>query len=304
MPRNPWKEAMERARHFLRSQFASLPGRAVGREMWEQLEEVLVRSDVGVAVATELVERVRSEAMRRGARDLPQLLQLLREEVAACLGPAQQTLRLPRDELAVVMLVGVNGSGKTTTLAKLAHRLQKQGRRVLLAAADTFRAAAAEQLGVWARRLGTEMVTGMPGGDPAAVAFDAVAAARARGYHCVLVDTAGRLHTRHNLMEELRKIERVLGRAQAGCPQEVLLVIDATTGQNAVRQAVEFSRAVRVTGCCLAKMDGTAKGGVVLSVTRETGLPVKLVGIGQGLDDLIDFDARAFAEALIDTHQP
>lgn len=259
---------------------------------WEGLERLLLEADVGPRVATELVERVRRR-WREGAD--PE--ELLLEEVEAILGP-DQPLRLADDRLAVVLVVGVNGSGKTTTIGKLAARLASEGRRVSLAAADTFRAAAVEQLAAWAERAGAHLVAQQRGADPGAVAFDAVKAALARGSDVLIVDTAGRLHTRTPLMDELAKVRRVVEKA-GGTIDETLLVLDATTGQNGIAQARAFTEAVEVTGLALAKLDGTAKGGIVLAVREELGVPVKLVGTGEGPADLEAFHARAFAERLV-----
>jgi fused signal recognition particle receptor len=259
---------------------------------WEGLERVLLEADVGPRVARELVERVRRR-WREGAD--PE--ELLREEVEAILGP-DQPLRLAGDRLSVVLVVGVNGSGKTTTIGKLAARLASEGKRVSLAAADTFRAAAAEQLAAWAERVGAHLVAQQRGADPGAVAFDAVKAALARGSDVLIIDTAGRLHTKSPLMDELAKVRRVVGKA-GGTIDETLLVLDATTGQNGIAQARAFTEAVEVTGVALAKLDGTAKGGIVLAVREELGVPVKLVGTGEGPADLEAFHARAFAERLV-----
>ena len=276
--------------------------RARGRlddEAWDELEETLLLADVGVPTTTRLLEHVRTRAAADKLRDADGLPGLLESEIAALLDEsADRTLHLSAEGPSVWLLVGVNGVGKTTTIAKLAAQQLEAGRRVLLAAADTFRAAATEQLAHWAERLGVEIVQGQEGGDPGAVAFDAVESARARNADVVLVDTAGRLHTKVNLMEELKKIRRIVERTP-GALQEVLLVIDASTGQNGLAQAREFTDAIGVTGVVLTKLDGTAKGGVVLAVEAELGVPVKLIGIGESADDLVAFDPADFAAALV-----
>jgi fused signal recognition particle receptor len=264
-------------------------------ETWEQLEEVLISADVGVATTQEIVERLEKRRPRTS------------EDVMEGLGQVLAELAAPEDEPrlaldarpAVILVVGVNGTGKTTTIGKLARRLAESGRSVLVAAADTYRAAADEQLEVWADRAGADFVGSSRGGDPAAVAFDAIAAAQARGRDVVIVDTAGRLHTQSNLMEELAKIRRVIAGKLEGAPHETLLVLDATTGQNGLRQARLFDEAVGVTGVALTKLDGTAKGGIVVAIGHDLGLPVKLVGVGEGIDDLQPFDAGEFARALV-----
>jgi fused signal recognition particle receptor len=260
-------------------------------ESWEELEEALISADVGMAATLELVERL------RGRRDVDDLAEALVEEVTTLLG---EPGTLPVDENpSVVLVVGVNGMGKTTTIGKLAYRLREHGHDVVVAAADTFRAAADEQLEVWAQRAGADFVGSSRGGDPAAVAFDAIAAAESRGRDVVLVDTAGRLHTQSNLMEELAKIHRVIAGRLEGAPHETLLVLDATTGQNGLQQARLFHESVGVSGVCLTKLDGTAKGGIVLPIAFELGLPVKLIGVGETLEDLRPFDPADFARALV-----
>jgi fused signal recognition particle receptor len=264
-------------------------------ETWERLEEVLISADVGVATTQEVVEQLEK---RRPKTD---------EDVMAALGEILAELATPADlprlhldvKPAVVLVVGVNGTGKTTTIGKLAARLAESGRSVIVAAADTYRAAADEQLEIWADRAGADFVGSASGGDPAAVAFDAISAAAARGRDVVIVDTAGRLHTQTSLMDELAKIRRVIASKQGGAPHETLLAIDATTGQNGLRQAKLFDEAVGVTGVVLTKLDGTAKGGIVIAIAQELGLPVKLVGVGEDLDDLQPFDAADFARALV-----
>jgi fused signal recognition particle receptor len=260
-------------------------------ESWEALEEALIAADVGMAATNELVERLRKR------RDVEDLEQALVAEIAALLREPG-TLALS-ERPAVVLVVGVNGTGKTTTVGKLAHRLSEHGRSVLVAAADTFRAAADEQLEIWSQRAGADFVGSTKGADPAAVAYDALEAAVSRGRDVVLVDTAGRLHTQANLMEELRKIRRVIAGRIEDAPHETLLVLDATTGQNGLQQARLFGEAVDVTGVALTKLDGTAKGGIVLPVAVELGLPVKLVGVGEALEDLQPFDPADFARALV-----
>jgi fused signal recognition particle receptor len=257
---------------------------------WERLEEALIAADVGVPATAELVKRL--EARTDGS-----LADGLQEEVAQMLGEPGRLEVKARP--SVILVVGVNGTGKTTTIGKLAAKLSEHGRSVVVAAADTFRAAAEEQLEIWALRAGADFVGSERGGDPAAVAFDAVAAAQSRGRDVVVVDTAGRLHTQANLMEELGKVRRVLGQRLEGAPHETLLVIDATTGQNGLQQARLFGQAVDVTGIVLTKLDGSAKGGIAIAIAHELALPVKLVGIGEGLDDLRPFDPDDFARALV-----
>ncbi|MBP7677431.1 MAG: signal recognition particle-docking protein FtsY [Thermoanaerobaculia bacterium] len=267
----------------------------------EALEEALLAADVGPATAAELVEAVRVEAGRRDAGEADVVRRVLKAEIERRLsveGPASAAV--PPGMPRVVLMVGVNGTGKTTTAAKLAARAAAAGGRPVLAAADTFRAAAIDQLEVWAGRIGIPLVKHRPGADPAAVVFDACAAAKALGADLLLVDTAGRLHTKHNLMEELSKIRRIAGREIPGAPHEVLLVLDAVTGMNGLAQAREFLKAAGVTGLVLTKMDGTAKGGVILAIVRELNLPVRYVGVGETADDLLDFDPAGFAAALID----
>ena len=261
-------------------------------DAWERLEIALIRADVGVPATAELVRRLEA----RG--ELADLVDALAEEVEELFGDPPM---LAAAEVAptVVLVVGVNGTGKTTTLGKLARKLDEHGRSVLVGAADTFRAAAEEQLEIWAERAGADFVGGSRGADPAAVAFDAVEAGRARRRDVVIVDTAGRLHTQGNLMEELAKIRRVIAGRLEGAPHETLLVVDATTGQNGLQQARLFAEAANVTGVALTKLDGSAKGGVAVAIAHELGIPVKLVGVGEGVDDLRPFDARDYARALL-----
>ena len=267
----------------------------------DALEEALLAADVGPATAAELVEAVRVEAGRRDAGESDVVRRVLKAEIERRLSVPGPPVGSPAPgQPRVVLMVGVNGTGKTTTAAKLAARAAAAGGKPVLAAADTFRAAAIEQLEVWAERIGIPLVKHRPGADPAAVVFDACAIAKARGADLLLIDTAGRLHTKHNLMEELSKIRRIAGREIEGAPHEVLLVLDAVTGMNGLAQAREFLRAAGVTGLVLTKMDGTAKGGVILAIVRELAIPVRYVGVGETVDDLLDFDPAGFASALID----
>jgi len=267
----------------------------------EAMERLLLEADFGVPATLDLVTML-EDGVRRGRwkseRDLRGALAERIADLLASDRPAGDIARAPSGP-TVVLVMGVNGAGKTTTVAKLAHRLKREGRHVLLAAADTWRAGAVSQLEVWAERLGVECVSGTGGGDPAAVAFDAVAAAEARGADTVLVDTAGRLHTQEGLMDELRKVARVLGRRAAGAPHEALLVLDGTVGQNAVQQGKLFSAAVVPTGLIITKLDGTAKGGAVVALRRELGVPVRFLGRGEGIGDLVPFDPREFARRLL-----
>jgi fused signal recognition particle receptor len=284
---------LARTRRALGERLAGLLGSGLDGAFWTGLEEALLAADVGVAASVGIVERVRAAS----PEDAPAARALLRRELAGVFAGRDRSLALTGDP-AVVLVVGVNGSGKTTTIAKLAARLEGQGLPTLLAAADTFRAAAAEQLTVWADRLGVDIVTGQHGGDPAAVAFDALRAARARGKRVLVVDTAGRLHSKHNLMQELGKVVRVLTR-EAGEVGEVLLVLDGTTGQNAIAQARAFTEAVGVTGIALTKLDGTARGGIAVAVEQELDIPIKLIGVGEQVEDLLPFDADVFVDALL-----
>lgn len=266
----------------------------LGAEAWRRLEDLLVAADVGVPTATALVAAVREErpAGEAAAR------QALRQAMLAVFERRDRSLRVT-GQPAVIVVVGVNGSGKTTTIAKLAARLADEGRSVLLGGADTFRAAAADQLRVWGDRLGVDVVTGQHGADPASVAYDAIVAGRARGHDVVIVDTAGRLHDKTNLMDELAKVMRVVARDAP--PDEVLLVLDGTTGQNGIAQARSFTGVAGVTGVVISKLDGSSRGGAALAVERELGVPIKLVGVGEGPGDLRDFDPEAFVDGLLET---
>jgi fused signal recognition particle receptor len=285
------RDSLGKSRRALTEQIAAGTFDSADDAAWERLEEALIAADVGVPSTAELVRRLEA----RG--ELGDLSDALVEEAAGLLGePGRLTLD---GQPSVILVVGVNGTGKTTTIGKLAYRLREHRHSVVLGAADTFRAAAEEQLEIWAERAGAEFVGGERGGDPAAVAYDAIDLAAERGRDVVIVDTAGRLHTQANLMEELAKVRRVIGQKLEGAPNETLLVVDATTGQNGVQQARLFGDAVGVSGVALTKLDGSAKGGVAIAIANELGLPVTLVGVGETLDDLRPFDPQDFARALL-----
>ena len=285
------RDSLAKSRRALTAEIAAGTFDAGDEEAWERLEEALIHGDVGVRATAEIVRRLES----RG--ELADLGEALAEEIEQLFGAAP-TLAVGAKP-TVILVVGVNGTGKTTTVGKLAQKLRQHGRTVLVGAGDTFRAAAEEQLEIWAERAGADFVGAPAGGDPAAVAYDAVEAGRARGRDIVIIDTAGRLHTQSNLMEELAKVRRVIEGRIEGAPHETLLVVDATTGQNGLQQARLFGEAAGVTGVALTKLDGSAKGGVAVAIAYELGLPVKLVGVGEGLDDLRPFDPAEFARALV-----
>jgi fused signal recognition particle receptor len=287
------RDSLGKSRRALTEQLALESFDAADDEAWERLEEALIAADVGVPATAELVQRLEA---RDGLDDLSEALV---DEAAALLERDGDVKLAVHDGPSVILVVGVNGTGKTTTIGKLANKLREHGLSVVLAAGDTFRAAADEQLEIWADRAKADIVGSQKGGDPAAVAFDAIDAAQARSRDVVVVDTAGRLHTQTNLMEELAKVRRVIEQRLPGAPHETLLVVDATTGQNGLQQARIFGEAVSVTGVALTKLDGSARGGVALAIAHELGLPVKLVGVGEGLDDLRPFDARDYARALM-----
>jgi fused signal recognition particle receptor len=294
------RDNMAKTRQALGAELQATVFQSLDDEAFERLEEALIYADVGAPTTAAIVERLEREAEEGALADGEDLTRRLRELLAETARVEGDTIPLT-EHPTVILMVGVNGSGKTTTIGKMAWHLQQElGRSVLLAAADTFRAAAAEQLTLWAERAGCEIVRGEAGSDPGAVAFDAIEAARARGVDVVIVDTAGRLHTQQHLMEELRKVRKVIDRQAPGAPHETLLTIDATTGQNGLRQAMLFREAVEVTGIALTKLDGTAKGGIALAIAQELALPVKLIGIGEALEDLRPFDPDDFARAILE----
>lgn len=292
------KEGLQKTRHgFVEKVEQLFSRRKIDEALFEELEELLISSDVGVHTTLELVEELRSEARNRKLTEAEDLNALLKDQLAALL-PESVPVNIERGRLNVVLIVGVNGVGKTTTIGKLAHRYKEEGLKVMLAAGDTFRAAAGQQLEIWSQRVGVPILRHAEGADPAAVVYDAIHAARARKIDLLIVDTAGRLHNKSNLMSELAKIGRIIDREIPDAPHEVLLVVDATTGQNALLQAKEFSSSVPVTGLVLTKLDGTAKGGIVFAIAAEQKLPVKLIGVGEGMADMRDFDPEEFVAAL------
>ena len=290
-----FKKTSDAVSHSLDSVFAAFV--KIDEDLLEELEEALILSDVGAATSAKIVAEVEKRAKLRKTTTAAELRDLLREVLTDNMLDNQ-----PLDvsgKPAVILVIGVNGVGKTTSIGKLAARYVSEGKKVMLSAADTFRAAAADQLEIWAKRAGADIVRHGEGADPAAVVFDSISAAKARGSDVIIVDTAGRLHNKANLMNELAKIDRVISRELPDASRETLLVLDATTGQNAVHQAEEFNKAAELTGIILTKLDGTAKGGIVIAISAGLGVPVKLVGVGEGIDDLIDFDRAAFLEAIL-----
>jgi len=295
------KQAVARTRESLSERIEDIVslGKEIDRATLDELEATLLAADLGTAVTREVLEQLRQQADRRQIANVSELKRLLKQELLAILTAAVRppcTVEPPE----IILVVGVNGTGKTTTIGKLASVLRGQGKSVLLAAADTFRAAAIEQLEIWSQRSGAELVKSKAGGDPSAVLFDALQAAKSRSLDYLIVDTAGRLHTKSNLMAELEKMRRTASRILPGAPHEVLLVMDATTGQNGLQQARLFTQSAGVTGIVLTKLDGTAKGGVVVAISKELGLPVRYVGVGEKAGDLIPFDAHDFIESLFE----
>ncbi len=272
----------------------------INAEVLEELEYALITADIGSKTTAEILERIRERVARHLVGDAAELKGLIRQYLLEVLEATERPLPQVAEPPAVIMVVGVNGAGKTTSIGKLTRRLQSEGRSVLLCAADTFRAAAIEQLEVWAQRTGVDLIRQQPGSDPSAVMFDALQAGKARKIDYVIVDTAGRLHTKENLMAELQKMRRTAARVIPGAPHEVLLVIEATTGQNGLEQARKFTESSEVTGIILTKLDGTAKGGVVVAISRELGLPIRYVGVGEQLDDLLPFEPANFVASLFD----
>jgi fused signal recognition particle receptor len=276
-----------------------VPGRKIDAEVLDELETRLLTADVGVDATEQILEELRKKVARKELDDVDKLIAALTDAITAILLPVQKPLDVSSQKPFVLLVVGVNGSGKTTTIGKLSRRFAESGKQVVLAAGDTFRAAAIEQLGIWASRTGAEIIQQQAGADPGAVVFDAVTAGRSRRADLVIIDTAGRLHSQSHLMDELKKVKRVIQRVDASAPHEILLVLDANQGQNALTQATQFHQAVGVTGLVLTKLDGTAKGGIVIAIARKLGIPIRYIGVGEQPEDFGEFDARAFATALV-----
>jgi fused signal recognition particle receptor len=306
------KEAVTATRETLSERIDAVVGvkRQIDAEVLDELEEALIGADLGVQTALDIIEKARQQVSRKQLNDVDELKRLIKDELKAILdsadrhrkgGTVASETEVPLDiKPYVVMIVGVNGVGKTTTIGKLAHRIKSEGNEVLICAADTFRAAANDQLSIWAERSGVPLIQQKPGTDPSAVLFDSLASAKARNADVLIVDTAGRLHTKLNLMQELEKMRRIASREVTGAPHEVLLVIDAVTGQNGLEQARQFTKAVPVTGLVLTKLDGTAKGGIVIAIAKELGIPIRYVGVGEKMNDLIEFNSEAYINGLFD----
>lgn len=296
------KKALSRTRAAMGQQLRNIltAGRRLDERLLEEIEETLILADVGPDLAMQVTEDLRQASRTKAIREAGEAYTYIKEDFKKSLGEGGREVNWAPAPPTVVLVAGVNGSGKTTFIGKFAKLMSAEGKSVLMAASDTFRAAAAEQLSIWSQRADVDIVKHQSGADPGAVAYDACEAALARRTDLLIIDTAGRLHTQDNLMRELEKVHRVVGKKIPGAPHEVLLTVDATTGQNAVNQAREFGRAVKVTGLVLNKLDGTAKGGIVLAIRRQLGIPVKFVGLGEGIDDLAPFDPEAFVEALFE----
>ncbi len=294
------KAGIEKTRAGLSDRFEEAVSgkKTIDEDLLDELEYALVTADIGVRTATEILDQIRMRVDRKLVNDIGELKSLIREQLLEVLQASERPMPHVDQPPAVVMVVGVNGAGKTTTIGKLANRYKHEGRSVVLAAADTFRAAAIEQLEVWGQRTGTDVIRQKQGADPSSVVYDALQSAKSRGLDYVIVDTAGRLHTKDNLMAELEKMKRTARKVIPDAPHEVLLVLDATTGQNGLEQARRFTETSGVTGIVLTKLDGTAKGGVVVAITRELGLPIRFVGVGEKVDDLVPFDAETFVNSL------
>ncbi len=294
-----WMEGLSRTRKVAFGRIATLFGATeINEDTWDELEAILVQADLGVDTALSIIAKLQNTVKEQGLTRSEELQESLRDELIRRIDPPP-VIDLSHNKPAIVLLVGVNGSGKTTTAAKLGKLFSNQGKRILLAAGDTYRAAAVDQLQVWGQRLNLPVIAGQANADPGAVAFDAVQAAQARGVDILLVDTAGRLHTRFNLMEELKKVYRVVGKAMPGAPHAIWLVLDATTGQNALSQARAFKDAVKVTGIILAKLDSSAKGGMAFAIQNELGLPILFAGLGEKPEDLTPFDRQSFVDGIL-----
>ena len=297
------RESLSRTRRSVFGQIVNVLGMGeITEETWEDLEALLIQADMGMPTVLGLIQSMRERVAREGLTNTGELMRVMKDEMRSILTAGSPVFELeePR-QLTVVIVVGVNGSGKTTTIGKLAYHYQNNGRKVILAAGDTFRAAAIDQLKIWSERANVPVIAGQPGGDPAAVAYDGIRASRARGFDLLFIDTAGRLHTKFNLMRELEKVASTCRKSVHAAPHDVLLVLDAPTGQNALIQAAKFKESVNVTGVVLTKLDSTAKGGMVFAIYQELGLPVRFIGTGESIADLAPFDANAFVEGLFET---
>jgi len=295
---NPFKNSLSRTRQLFSRMGDVFKQNTISDALWDELEETLIGADVGPSTSTWLIERLRQRVIQERLRTGSQVQQALREELAALLGKPASLRFATQSPLTVILVIGVNGSGKTTTIAKMSYRLTKEGHKVILAAADTFRAAAIDQLKVWGERVGVPVISQNPGSDPGAVVYDAIQAAGTRGSDVLIVDTAGRLHTKYNLMEELKKINKVIQKLLPDGPHELLMVIDATTGQNALLQARKFAEDIGLTGVIITKLDSTAKGGFAFAVADDLGVPIKFVGTGEKVEQLAPFDPQSFVAAL------
>lgn len=307
-----FKQAVASTRENLAERIEAVVGvrREIDAQVLDELEEALIGADIGVQTSLEIIEKARQQVARKQLNDVDELKRLIKSELREILDAAERNRKrgtvaseteVPLDiKPYIVMIVGVNGVGKTTTIGKLAHRIKSEGNEVLICAADTFRAAANDQLAIWAERSGVPLVQQKPGTDPSAVLFDSISSARARNADVLIIDTAGRLHTKLNLMQELEKMRRIAGREVERAPHEVLLIIDAVTGQNGLEQARQFTRSVPVTGLVLTKLDGTAKGGIVIAIAKELGIPIRYVGVGEKMNDLIEFSPEAYINGLFD----
>ena len=297
------REGLSRTRHNLSDGLADLVlgSKSIDDELLEEIETRLLVADVGIEATREIIDGLTEQVARKQLNDAPALMAALRDHMQAILAPSSQALKIPEgDRPYVVLMVGINGAGKTTTIGKLTHRFQQQGMKVMLAAGDTFRAAAVEQLQAWGERNDVTVIAQQQGADSASVIFDALQAAHARNIDVLIADTAGRLHTQTNLMEELKKIKRVMGKLDDDAPHEVMLVVDAGTGQNALNQAQEFNKAIGLTGITLTKLDGTAKGGIIFAIAKKMQTPIRFIGVGEGIDNLREFNAEEFVDALFD----
>ena len=300
-----FKQSLSKTRSNISDKITSLvkSNKKLDEDFWEELEEILIEADVGVNTSVELVSRVRESARKKKIGDSSEVMTLIKEEVKYLLECQDNPLSINCEGLTVILVVGVNGAGKTTSIAKMAYRFKNENKKVILGAADTFRAAAIDQLQIWADRVGVEIIKHQEGSDPGAVVYDAINAARARKADVLIIDTAGRLHNKANLMKEIGKVRKIIERETPGAPHEVLLVLDATTGQNAISQAKLFKEAADINGLVLTKLDGTAKGGIIIAIKSELDIPVKLIGVGEKVNDLQEFSASDFVNALFDENE-